>query len=117
MMMFRFIPVFLIGLGIVFFLKSRHVLVDRRVVTGRDEVLEIKSGETDATLFRLAKDNDGKVTLSDVVIGTGMNMKEAEEYMDSIADGSHVSIEVDDNGRLVYVFPEISSNSWGKEKD
>ena len=64
----------------------------------------------DGVLFRLARRNDGHVTLSEVVIETGLNMKDAEKYMDSIVDSVHVSMEVDDSGRLFYVFPEIAGN-------
>jgi hypothetical protein len=37
-------------------------------------------------------------------------MKDAEKYMDSIVDSVHVFLEVDDSGRLFYVFPEIAAN-------
>ena len=41
------------------------------------------------------------------VIETGMDIKHAEKHMDALSDGTHVTVDVDGAGRLVYLFPEI----------
>ncbi len=61
----------------------------------------------EAKIFRLADEMKGRLTVSDVVIGTNLGLKEAEEIIDSMVDGAHVTMEVRDNGRVVYEFPEI----------
>ncbi len=58
-------------------------------------------------IFRLAYDMKGRLTLSDVVVGTNLAMKQAEDYMNHLADGVHVKMEVDDDGMIFYDFPEI----------
>ena len=58
-------------------------------------------------IFRLADEMKGRLTVSDIVIATNLNLKEAERVIDSMVDGTHVTMEVKDNGRVVYEFPEI----------
>ena len=64
------------------------------------------SDNIDGVVFRLARRSGGRVTLSEVVIETGMDIKSAEKYMDTLSDGTHVIVDVDGAGRLVYLFPE-----------
>lgn len=58
-------------------------------------------------VFQIAKQRGGSVTLSEVVIVTGLDVAAAEDYMNSIIDGIHVTVEVDDTGRFTYEFPEF----------
>src|SRR6056297_713099 len=59
------------------------------------------------TLYKLAYKLEGRITVSDIVIETGMEVKEAEELIQSMVDNQRVRMEVDENGMLVYEFPEI----------
>jgi hypothetical protein len=63
------------------------------------------SRETD--IYRLAAGKSGKITVSDVVTELGIEPKKAEEILDSMTDGIRVQMEVEDNGMLVYIFPEM----------
>jgi len=58
-------------------------------------------------IFRLANKMHGKLTVSDIVINTGIGIKEAEETMNKMTDGMRVRMEVDDRGIVIYEFPEI----------
>jgi len=58
-------------------------------------------------IFRLANKLKGRITISDIVINTGLGIKEAEEVMNKLVDGMRVRMEVDDRGIVVYEFPEI----------
>ncbi|MFP4363453.1 MAG: hypothetical protein ACLFR1_06245 [Spirochaetia bacterium] len=60
-----------------------------------------------ARIFKLADKMKGRITLSDIVLETGLDMDEAEKLIESMVDGSHVTMEVNENGMLVYEFPEI----------
>ena len=60
-----------------------------------------------ADLFRLAKEMHGTLTVSDVVIATGATLQESEKYMESMVDGTHIVMDVESNGGIVYRFPEI----------
>lgn len=68
-----------------------------------------KLKKTEVSLFRLADKMKGRITVSDAVIETGIGIKEAEEYLNSLVDGSHVRMEVTDTGSVIYEFPEIIS--------
>lgn len=58
-------------------------------------------------IFRLADRMKGRLTLSDIVIATNLNMHDAEQVIESMVDGVHVTMEVNDSGGVVYEFPEI----------
>ena len=70
-----------------------------------------KEGE----IFRLADKMKGRITLSDIVIATNLNMDEAEDAIESMVDGIHVTMEVNDNGRVTYEFPEIIARYEGPD--
>lgn len=61
----------------------------------------------ESRIFRLALKQKGRLTVSDVVIETGLNLKEAEDLIESMVDNVHVRMELDEQGRVTYEFPEI----------
>jgi hypothetical protein len=62
---------------------------------------------TQAELFRLANKLKGRLTVSDIVVATGLSVSEAEALAESMVDGIRVRMEVDDRGIVTYEFPEI----------
>ena len=64
-------------------------------------------------IFRLADKLKGRLTVSDVVVHTGLGIHEAEEAMNQIVDGYRVKMEVDDRGIVLYEFPEIIARHEG----
>ena len=64
-------------------------------------------------IFRLANRLRGRLTVSDVVVHTGLGIREAEEAMNQIVDGYRVKMEVDDRGIVLYEFPEIIARYEG----
>lgn len=124
MMMFELFPILFIGLVIF----STDIMKNAR----RRNLKEQLFGEPDGTVFddnkymppltgnvsdhsagmvskvfRLAARRQGRLTLSDIVIESGLGLKEAERFMDSLVDGPQVQIEVDAKGLINYEFPEI----------
>jgi hypothetical protein len=61
----------------------------------------------EARIFKLAQRLKGRVTLSDIVVETGLNLRDAEELIDGLVDNVHVRMEVDNRGMVFYEFPEI----------
>ncbi len=78
---------------------TRYRLPETASSSGRDRM--------QARVFKLAYRLKGRVTVSDVVVETGMPVKEAEELLEGMVDGTHVRMEVRDNGSIIYEFPEI----------
>lgn len=66
-----------------------------------------ESGGAEHQIFRLANKLKGRLTVSDVVIHTGLSVSDAEGTMNRLVDGMHVKMEVDNQGIVVYEFPEI----------
>jgi hypothetical protein len=61
----------------------------------------------EARIFRVAFKRKGRVTVSDIVLETGLSIKEAEETLNAMVDGMRIRMEVDERGLVVYEFPEI----------
>jgi len=59
------------------------------------------------SIYKLAYRLQGRITVSDIVVETGMDAKAAEELIQSMVDNQRVRMEVDSDGMLVYEFPEI----------
>ena len=115
------IPFFLIFIGIrivrrIFFSESRDIDRPRRRYPAQlpfDDMGTVTSypstklNDIESRIFKLAQGMKGRITLSDIVIATNLNMKEAERVIDSMIDGIHITMEVNDKGRVIYEFPEI----------
>ncbi|HEC61494.1 MAG TPA: hypothetical protein ENI27_04500 [bacterium] len=134
MMMFAFFPLFAF-FSLLFFSDSLERTVRRRsykqretypdpdtlpvypkdisVSTGRDTSQVYN--QLQVTVFRLAAGNNGRLTLSDVIVETGLDLGIAEKLMDRMVDGTHVRIEVNDRGMIFYEFPEIISRTEHEE--
>ncbi len=119
MMMFGFGPFFflLVLLGTWFLVGGLSTAVRRgRWRARRQGGMNHESGarrdpqlaRLESSIFRLAARRGGRLTLSDVVIETGMGLKEAEGFMDRLANGTHVRLEVSQRGTIYYDFPEIA---------
>ncbi|WP_020613921.1 hypothetical protein [Sediminispirochaeta bajacaliforniensis] len=68
-----------------------------------------------ASLYRLADRQKGRLTVSDVVIETGIDVQEAERILQAMVDNQHVRMEVRDDGIIYYEFPEIMDKYAGGE--
>jgi len=64
--------------------------------------------DLESVVFSLAYRRKGRITVSDVIVETGLGMRDAEEFINGMVDGIRVRMEVDeDRGFVVYEFPEI----------
>ena len=109
------IPFILIGLLIrVVYHRTRPKRLDEYdpeegSYPGRVEAPEKKHKEEaiESRIFKLANRLKGRITLSDIVLETGLGMKSAERVIEDMLDNLHVTMEVDDSGMVFYEFPEI----------
>jgi hypothetical protein len=97
--------------GILLLLGAGAVYIVIRLLSGgrrnRKEHMKGRAPE----LYRLAASRNGELTVSEVVTAFGLPPAEAEKELDALIDGRRVSIEVGEEGRIVYYFPELK----GKE--
>lgn len=68
-----------------------------------------RRGNIESQIFKLAYQRKGRLTVSDVVIETGLGIDEAERLIQGMVDNARVRMEVNDRGLVVYEFPEILS--------
>ena len=69
--------------------------------------LSLRGPSREAQIFKLAYRLKGKLTLSDIVVETGLGLSEAEEVVEAMVDNVHVRMEVDERGMVLFEFPEI----------
>jgi hypothetical protein len=62
-----------------------------------------------ATLYRLARDHSGTLSVSTVVVELGVSPKTAEAALQAISDEVHVRMDVQDDGRILYRFLELGT--------
>ncbi len=65
------------------------------------------TGRLESRVFSLAYRMGGRVTVSDVVMETGLGIRDAEALLDRMTDEVRVRMLVDDSGLVTYEFPEI----------
>lgn len=58
-------------------------------------------------IVALAQRHQGRINVAQVAATLGCDFKDAEALLDAMIDGRHVDVEVTDDGRLVYVFPDL----------
>ena len=58
-------------------------------------------------ILELAGRRQGKLSVADVATSLGMDLKDAEHILDTLVDGRHVDVEVSEEGRFFYVFPDL----------
>jgi hypothetical protein len=61
----------------------------------------------EAQIFKLAYRLKGRITISDIVVETGLSIDQSEELIEHMVDGVRVRMEVNQKGMVVYEFPEI----------
>ena len=76
---------------------QRHNIA-AQITRQRHRVLEI---------LNLAKANAGKLTVTAVAAHMQLDLRESEALLDSMVDGRRIDVQVDDGGRITYVFPEL----------
>jgi hypothetical protein len=65
-----------------------------------------------AAILRLARRLGGRLTVGDVVLGTGLSLREAEATLNELARQRYVDLEVSSSGILVYhCFPLASAHA------
>ncbi len=67
----------------------------------------------EARIFKLSYRLQGRLTVSDVVVDTGLSVDEAERVLERLVDNQRVRMEVSSNGLMIYEFPEIIARLQG----
>ena len=120
-MMFRGIGMFsgmiwIIVIPLAIFLVVRIVrsmTTRREKRSWQDESNSPEKASLESKIMAVALDNGGTLTVSDVVLATGLTVKEAEETLNHMVDGFRVKMEVKDSGIIAYEFAELLGEKEG----
>ena len=88
----------------------------------RSGSLQTRARESDSKSVRrqilmLAQRHQGRLTVAQVAASLGWDFKEAEASLDAMVDGRHVEVELTNEGRLLYLFPDLVQSLPPKPAD
>ncbi len=106
-----FLPLLIYGMSALMHrLRRRQVGSDQFPQNTRNESVP------EAAIYRVAQKHGGRLTVSELIIDTGLPSEEAEKLLQAMSDGTHVRMDVSSNGVVWYEFPEIVSRAIGETK-
>ena len=111
-----FVLIFVIPAAIFFGVKLARRLTalnSKRLSKNESKTPKIGVQSLQSEIMVLALNNRGILTVTDVVIETGLSIKQAEEALNSMVDGYRVRMEARDSGIIVYEFPELINGKKG----
>lgn len=71
------------------------------------EAPEIARVRQEKEVLRVAKSEGGRVTPAVAALKSSCSIEQANTLLDSLVERGYAQIDVDDNGRIVYLFPEF----------
>ena len=60
------------------------------------------------TILKIAKENKGILTVSEVALGAEISIEEAKKKLDALVNSGYAELRVRKSGSLVYVIPEMA---------
>lgn len=89
--------------------------VVRHMFRGNSGINEdISPEDFEVYIYRLASKHRGRLTSAIVVVDSGLSMSQAEGRLNSLVDNVHIRMEVTQDGRIVYEFPDLLEEISGK---
>jgi hypothetical protein len=74
---------------------------------GRNDGAREVNSSLEHRIYRFAAQHGGAVTVSELVVETGIEAQRIEQHLDGMVDERRVRMEVEDDGTTVYYFPEL----------
>ncbi|TVQ26397.1 MAG: hypothetical protein EA383_05375 [Spirochaetaceae bacterium] len=68
-------------------------------------------------ILRVAKIEHGRITPAVAALKSSCSIEEANQILDSIVEKGYAQMDVDDNGRIVYLFPEFYADDSSHADD
>jgi len=68
---------------------------------------QVGSDSAELMILRLAKENKGVLTVSDVALGAGISMTEAKKHLDDMVARGFAELRTHKNGSQVYIIPDM----------
>jgi hypothetical protein len=98
--------------GLIPVVKGVSRLIESRVQAPKEKRLSDaqRGADNERAVLRIAQSRAGLVSASQVALETQLSLEEASTLLDSLAKRGHASMEVMDDGRIVYRFPDLISH-------
>ncbi len=94
--------------GILPVIRGVGFLINRRTSAKERQFLEQrKTAYIERQILRAAKKSKGVLTPAEVALGTSLSIEEAEKQLQRFAEKGYAGMDVTDDGRIVYRFPEF----------
>ena len=94
--------------GLTGLVARRGAVEHRGPPTARIEPRELSGAEAEKQILRVAKEEGGRVTPALAALKTSLSMERAEEILQQMAARGYATMQVSDEGRVEYQFPEFS---------
>ncbi len=97
--------------GLIPLIKSlRYIIRKKRGIYGRDVELNIRA---EKEILQIAKENRGKITPTLIALHSSLSLEKAEKLLEDIAKKGYASMQVTEDGRVEYEFPEFLPRNEG----
>lgn len=100
-----------LSVGVAFVVMGALLWVSARKLDEAAQLVRYRRQQN--RLVRLARQRQGRLTVTESAAETGMTVEECESILKQMADGGYVEVEITDSGMMVYRFPEVL---FGHEK-
>jgi len=81
----------------------------RSIKDGQTRIINEKEN-IERVILRVAKDNKGTLTVSDLALAANSTVEEAKKALDDMVSKGHAELRVRQSGSLVYAIPDILDN-------
>jgi len=103
---------FFLFLGVVFGVlpgfRGISKILQARVTSKEQKQIQSRSSEIrERIVLNLARDNHGKLTPAIVAVNSEVTIDQAEAQLREFADKGYAELEVTEDGRIEYIFPEF----------
>jgi hypothetical protein len=106
-------PFFLFGgllFGVIPTIQGASRLLGRRAERKRLEARndpEKQRAEQERQVLRAARDEGGRLTPASAALASSCSLEDCESILQSLVSRGHALMDVQDNGRVLYLFPEF----------
>jgi len=81
----------------------------RNVDDGRTRIVR-ENEPVERVILKLAKENKGIITASELALGANITLEEAKRYLDVMVSKGFAELRVRQSGTLVYTIPDLMSS-------
>jgi hypothetical protein len=94
--------------GLLPVIRGLGLVINRRTSARERRFLEQrKTAYIERQILRAAKKSKGILTPAEVALGTSLSIEEAERQLQRFAEKGYAGMDVTEDGRIIYRFPEF----------